>query len=143
MKMLSKGLIVLGIFISQLSLASVYYNTATVLIKSGQQSRYFSAAQKANVIYETRKEPGNILYMLTTNPLNSRQVIFKEIWKTKADLDAHLGTPHMAAFFKSINFDPAQYNISVTGNGASVVFTPKVGNLNYVIEMLKLEGYEQ
>lgn len=133
--------LVLGLLVGQFSMASVYLNKATVILKEGTQARYFAAAKQFDILSETRKEPGNLQYLLKTDRLNPRLVIFNEIWKTKADLDAHLATPHMANFFKSINFDPALYNITVKGN--AVTFVPKAGFYNYVIEMLKLEGSEK
>jgi quinol monooxygenase YgiN len=134
--------LVLGfLLVGQFSMASVYLNKATVILKAGQQARYFAAADQFDILKETRKEPGNLAYVLKRDRMNARLVIFTEIWKTKADLDAHLQTPHMANFFKSINFDPALYDIAVSGN--AVTFTPKSGFYNYVIEMLKLEGTEK
>tara|TARA_B110001454_G_scaffold219099_1_gene249909 strand:+ start:15794 stop:16210 length:417 start_codon:yes stop_codon:yes gene_type:complete len=133
--------LVLSLLVGQFSMASVYLNKATVVLKEGTQDRYFAAAKQFDILTQTRKEPGNLQYILKTDRLKPRLVIFHEIWKTKADLDAHLQTPHMAGFFKSINFDPALYNITVKGN--AVTFTPKAILLNYVIEMLVLEGVEK
>lgn len=133
--------LILSLFVGQFSFASVYLNKATVILKYGQENRYFAAARQFDIIQLTRKESGNIAYVLQTDKLNPRRVYFHEIWKTKADLDAHLQTPHMASFFKSINFDPSLYNIVATDT--SVTFTPKVGFYNYVIEMLKLEGSQK
>lgn len=133
--------LVLSLLVAQFSVASVYFNQATVILKMGQEARYFAAANQFDILKLTRKEPGNISYVLKRDHLNPRLVVFHEIWKTKADLDAHLQTPHMGAFFKSINFDPALYNINVVNS--AVIFTPKTGLNNYVIEVLKLEGQEK
>lgn len=140
MKNLAKVFFIIGVLVSQISLASVYNNKATVILKAGTETRYFAAAKYFNVVRETRKEPGNLAYDLVVDKLNSRVVIFNEKWKTKADLDKHLGLPHMAAFFKSINFDPALYDIIAVGN--KVTFTPKANFTRYVIESLTLEGEE-
>jgi len=133
--------LVISMFVAQFSIASVYLNKATVVLKSGQEARYFAAANQFDIIKLTRQEPGNIAYVLKRSHSNQRLVVFNEIWKTKADLDFHLQTPHMGAFFKSINFDPALYVITPIPTG--IVFTPKAGFHNYVIEMLKLEGQEK
>ena len=133
-------ILVIGLFVAQFSFASVYLNKATVVLKAGQEARYFAAANQFDIIKLTRKEPGNIAYTLKRSHSNPRVVVFNEVWKTKADLDLHLQTPHMAAFFKSINFDPALYVITPIPTG--IVFIPKAGFYNYVIEELKLEGKE-
>lgn len=102
-------------------------HSVTKILKSGQEARYFAAVNQFDI--------------LKRNWFTPRHVVFQEIWKSKADLDAHLQTPHMVNFFKSINFDPSLY--TVLANGNTVVFTPKPGFSNYVIEMLKLEGFEK
>lgn len=140
MKALTKIFFIIGLLISQVSLAGIYYNTATVVLKMGTEARYFAAAKQFNVIQETRREPGNISYDLVISNVNPRVVVFHEKWKSKADLDLHLGLPHMASFFQSINFDPALYDIVAAGN--KVTFTPKSNFNRYVIESLTLEGRE-
>jgi quinol monooxygenase YgiN len=141
MKRVSKIILMMGLLLSQFSFASVFLNTATVLLKAGQEGRYFAAAKQFDIINLTRKEPGNYVYKLHVDRYNPRVVVFNEVWKSKADLDAHLQTAHMTAFFKSINFDPSLYVITVKDN--TVTFTPKPGFYNYVIQVLKLEGLEK
>lgn len=133
--------LIFGMLVSQISLASAYINKATVILKAGQEKRYFSAAADLDIESLTRQEPGNIEYNLIRDRHDPRKVTFHEVWKSKADLDAHLQFPHMQEFFKRINFNPAMYNISVGQN--IVVFTPKSELTNYVIEMLSLEGTEK
>lgn len=140
MKGLVKLILVSGFVFAHASLASVYYNTATVTLKAGKEKRYYDAAVQHNVVIETVKEAGNLGYTLLPNRKNLKEVVFKEIWKSKADLDAHLGAPHMVAFFKSVNFDPALYDIAP--QGSALVFTAKPSSKNIVIEKLVLDGYQ-
>lgn len=141
MKHLANLILVAVALIAQSTLASVFLNKATVTLKPGTAPRYFAAATQFKVLEKTRKEPGNIKYKLIYNYSQPNTVVFDEIWKSKQDLDLHLQTPHMVAFFQSINFDPAHYDIKLE-NGA-VIFTPKIGNMNYVIAKLILEGREK
>lgn len=141
MKIFAKLIMVTGVLVAQASLASVFLNKATVVLKPGTAAKYFAAAKEFKIVSETRREPGNIQYKLVYNQTRPNIVVFEEVWKSKQDLDLHLQTQHMGAFFKSINFDPSLYDISV--NNGVVTFTPKMGNLNYVIEKLVLDGKEQ
>ncbi|MDE3155793.1 MAG: antibiotic biosynthesis monooxygenase [Acidobacteriota bacterium] len=45
----------------------------------------------------TRREAGCIRYDLLQSPADPAEFVFDEEWESGAHLDAHLGTPHVAA----------------------------------------------
>ncbi len=55
-----------------------------------------------NITTTVREEEGCLEYKLLTNSENSEDMMFFERWESPAALDAHLKTPHMTEFFKSI-----------------------------------------
>ena len=69
------------------------YINATLTIKSGSRDLLLQAAEPC--ILATREEPGCIRYDLTANVLDENQLVFVEIWKTRADIDLHFERPHM------------------------------------------------
>jgi quinol monooxygenase YgiN len=66
--------------------------------KVGQQARLRKELQ--NLVTLTRAEPGCILYDLHESPENPLRFAFYETWRSQADLDAHLETPHLKAIVK-------------------------------------------
>ena len=72
---------------------------AHVTVKDGMGSEFVKVAQ--DCIANTRKEPGNISYILLTNTENPNKLTFFEEWKSQADLDAHMKTTHFLAFNKA------------------------------------------
>lgn len=74
--------------------------TVTVIavfrIRSGAEERFVRAARA--VVPETRAESGCIAYSLHRHADDPTLFMFYEIWRSKADLDFHLATPHIAAF---------------------------------------------
>lgn len=118
----------------------IFHNTATVTIKAGEVERYLKAAQDAQIFELTRNEPECVSYNAFRKKEGEGNVIvFNEVWKNEAALQAHLATPHMLAFFKTINFDPSKYVIT-PGKGG-VTFTAKPELVHGVIEVLVLEGF--
>lgn len=50
----------------------------------------------------SQAEPGNISYRFYTDPRNTEVIFVFEEWETDDALNAHLQTPHMAAFDEAI-----------------------------------------
>lgn len=121
----------------------VYHNTAYVKIKTGEVERYLKAAEEAQVVEETRREPGNLGYRVFQNASNPELIVFDELWKNAEALDLHLKTPHMINFFTAINFNLASYTKkppkSKKATNRTVFSDPK--DSDYVIAELVLEGF--
>lgn len=49
----------------------------------------------------TRAEPGCLEYHLHVDSADPSVFVFYEVWRSKADLDAHLALPHMREFWHS------------------------------------------
>jgi quinol monooxygenase YgiN len=52
----------------------------------------------SGLVEPTRKEQGCIGYSLHTDNNDPAHFFFYETWKSRADLDRHLATPHLCAF---------------------------------------------
>lgn len=66
----------------------------------GGESRARAAAQA--VVAPTRAEEGCVNYDLHSLLDDPREFMFHENWRSKADLDHHLSTPHVAAFLADV-----------------------------------------
>ena len=73
---------------------------AFIEVKSGAVPEFEKAAAKC--VEATRKEPGNGFYTLYTESANPLKYAVVEEWESKSALDAHMKTPHFAAFGKEI-----------------------------------------
>ena len=70
----------------------------------------FARADKADdvraalteLVAETRKEPGNVHYMLNEDPKNVGHFYFFEAYEDQAAVDAHMKSPHLAAAFAKV-----------------------------------------
>jgi quinol monooxygenase YgiN len=69
--------------------------TVKMQVKDGVREKFEAAFAKA--ITETRKEKGNVAYELTRDAKDPNAYLLYEKWKTLADLEAHLKTPHITA----------------------------------------------
>jgi quinol monooxygenase YgiN len=49
----------------------------------------------------TRQEPGCLEYHFHQDRDDPNLFVFYEVWRSKADLDAHLALPHMKAFWET------------------------------------------
>lgn len=74
--------------------------TAVIRVRPGGEERFVEATQ--NVIPATRAESGCIDYRLHRHRKNRRMFVFYESWRSKADLDHHMETPHIGAFIAEI-----------------------------------------
>jgi quinol monooxygenase YgiN len=72
---------------------------AVLTAKDGHRDRL----QKAliSLIEPTRAEDGCISYHLFDSQLNENAFITVEVWRSQADLDAHMQTPHIKAVLES------------------------------------------
>jgi quinol monooxygenase YgiN len=66
--------------------------------KPGQEAQLREELHR--LLAPTREEAGCILYDLHESPADPSQFLFYEIWKSQADLDAHLQTPHLQGLLK-------------------------------------------
>jgi len=73
---------------------------AFIEVKNGAAPEFEKAAEKC--VDATRKEAGNRFYTLYAEPANPLKYAVVEVWESKAALDAHMQTPHFAAFGKEI-----------------------------------------
>ena len=65
------------------------------------QSQFLNAAK--NVIIESRKEAGNITYILQQSVDDPEQFVFYELYKTDADLELHRNSKHVVDFLNEVN----------------------------------------
>lgn len=54
------------------------------------------------IIVPTRKEPGNIAYMMHRSTKKPDELMFDEIWVNMKSLEDHLKTPHMQSALPKI-----------------------------------------
>ncbi|MEI6559310.1 MAG: putative quinol monooxygenase [Rhodospirillaceae bacterium] len=69
---------------------------ATIIAKPGKEAET-EAALRA-MIGPTRLDPGYIQYDLHRDLSDPRVFLFYEIWESRAQLDQHLASPHLAVF---------------------------------------------
>ena len=74
--------------------------TAVFQIAPGGEDEFVEAAQR--VVPPTRAEPGCIEYRLHRHLARPGSFALYEGWRSQADLDRHLATPHIAAFLAQI-----------------------------------------
>jgi quinol monooxygenase YgiN len=81
---------------------------------AGQQDRL--AEQLLALVMPTRLEPGCIMYELHQDPKNPAKFMFYERFKSQADLDAHLASPHFKAFeaYRAANHPDPVASIAIT-----------------------------
>lgn len=72
------------------------YVIATLTVAPEQRDELIAAAQPC--IAATRQEPGCISYDLAASSTDGGTAIFVERWENREHLQAHFGTPHMAAW---------------------------------------------
>jgi quinol monooxygenase YgiN len=68
---------------------------ARLRAKAGQQAQLRRELQ--GLVAPSRAEAGCVLYDLHESQTEPGLFVFYEIWKSSADLDAHLETPHVKA----------------------------------------------
>jgi quinol monooxygenase YgiN len=65
------------------------------------EQQFLSAAK--NVIEESRKEVGCLVYSLHESEQDPQQFVFYELFKSDTDLQAHRKSKHVVDFLKTIN----------------------------------------
>jgi quinol monooxygenase YgiN len=68
---------------------------AVITAKAGSEQQVQQAL--AEIVEATRSEPGCISYDLHVSAVDPATFITMESWRSQADLDAHLQTPHVQA----------------------------------------------
>lgn len=71
---------------------------AYMKVVPGTQGRFLQSAQ--NVIIKSRREPGNLIYILQQSSKEPNQFVFYEVFRTDADLEYHRNSPHVRAFLE-------------------------------------------
>jgi quinol monooxygenase YgiN len=69
-------------------------------VKEGEQEKFEAAFAKA--VKATRKEKGCVAYDLSREAKDPTRYILYERWKSLADLDAHLKTPHITTLLAEL-----------------------------------------
>ena len=84
---------------------------AYLKVQPGTEARFLEAAK--NVLIESRKEPGNLIYILQRSVTDPQQFVFYELFKTDADLELHRRSQHVVSFLNHINpiLVPGQFNL--------------------------------
>lgn len=72
---------------------------ASIRAAEGKQDLVRSELEK--LVEPTRAEDGCLRYDLHQDNKEPNQFVFLENWKSRADLDKHMETPHIAAFLKA------------------------------------------
>lgn len=72
--------------------------SAKITTTPGKRDAFIAAAQPC--IAATRQEAGCRKYELYAATENPDSLMYFELWESRAALDAHLASPHMAAFAK-------------------------------------------
>lgn len=82
---------------------------ALLVAKAGEERRVLQELE--NLLADTRAEKGCINYDLHRDPDDARKFLFYENWESEDDLEAHLGSAHIAAWFelsKEVLSEPIQ-----------------------------------
>lgn len=74
--------------------------SAVIRVREGCEEQFLVAAEA--VVLATRVEPGCVEYVLHRHDGEPGTFAFYEIWRSDEDLDAHMQTPHIAAFIAAI-----------------------------------------
>lgn len=73
---------------------------AYLKVKPGTEEQFKAAAE--DVIRESRREPGLIIYNLHQSSNEPQQFVFYELFQTQRDLNYHRNAPHVKAFLKKV-----------------------------------------
>ncbi len=76
---------------------------AIAKVKPGTEAAFQRAA--IELVRGTRKEPGNLSYVLTRSTDDPTEFVFEERWASAAASDAHMSGPVLAAFFAEVKDD--------------------------------------
>jgi quinol monooxygenase YgiN len=108
---------------SQAKHLGVNMNTVSVIVRiqlSAESAPAYAEAAKA-VVAATREEAGCQWYGIAVDVADPCIVWVSEQWASQADLDAHLKTPHVAAFLEAcsaleiLDMEVRRYEVSSVG----------------------------
>ena len=74
---------------------------AYLKVRPGTEAQFLKAAK--NVIQESRKEPGNLVYILQESINDPTQFIIYELFKSDAALELHRKAKHTVRFLKEVD----------------------------------------
>jgi quinol monooxygenase YgiN len=79
---------------------------ALAKVKPGTEEAFKRASLE--LVKETRKEAGVIGYVLHQSTTNPTEFAFYEQYKSQADADLHMQSPHLSVFFNKVkdSFEP-------------------------------------
>ncbi len=102
----------LAMFAAQAGAAQPITVIAIAKVKPGTEAAFQAAASK--ILAPTRAESGNLQFNLHQAVAAKGEFAFVEQWKSPEDLDQHLQTPHMQAFFAEVKdlFEPGYPTIT-------------------------------
>ena len=109
---------------SQATYLGVNMSTVSVIVRiqlSAESALAYAEAAKA-VVAVTREEAGCQWYGIAVDVADPRVVWVSEQWASQADLDAHLKTPHVAAFLEAcaaleiLDMEVRRYEVSSVGD---------------------------
>lgn len=72
---------------------------ARVEVRLDARERFVAAATKC--IVATRKEQGCLAYEIHESLTQPCRFVSYESWETRADIDRHMGSPHVVAFLEA------------------------------------------
>lgn len=73
---------------------------ALAKVQPGSETAFRAAADE--LVRETRKEPGNVLYTYHQNVQDPTEFAFVEKWESEGAIAAHFETPHLKGFFGKV-----------------------------------------
>ncbi|MDH6358439.1 putative quinol monooxygenase [Parabacteroides sp. PF5-9] len=108
-KVITKGLILSALFMMFVlnpvtSKAQTNEGELTIVAHVTVNAAYKSEVLKAleAVVEGTRKEEGNVAYVVWEDTSNSDKLTIIEVWKSQQAIDYHNNTDHFKAFVKAI-----------------------------------------
>ena len=106
MKYLMNGLVVLAAVFSANSWSAEakterYALLAYLKVQPGTAQKFLDAAK--DVIAESRREPGNLVYNLHRSTKDPRQFVFYELFSTYEDMQLHRNSKHVKSFLKDVD----------------------------------------
>ena len=109
---------------SQATYLGVNVSTVSLIVRiqlSAESAPAYAEAAKA-VVVATREEAGCQWYGIAVDVADPCVVWVSEQWASQADLDAHLKTPHVAAFLEAcaaleiLDMEVRRYEVSSVGD---------------------------
>lgn len=73
---------------------------ATVKTQPGTQAAFQAAAEP--MVDLSRQDDGNLGYRLVRSQADPTEFATIETWRSQADIDRHMASPHMQQFFKQV-----------------------------------------